>query len=79
MERKNFGLFFVLLMIFASQMGIMMPQVEARVCMSPSHGYHGPCLRDTIVLLFAEMKASLVVTVLAYNASAIALSSVNFF
>ncbi|KAG5575078.1 hypothetical protein H5410_055212 [Solanum commersonii] len=27
-------------------MGIMMPQVEARVCMSPSHSYHGPCWHD---------------------------------
>uniref|UniRef100_A0A3Q7IPA4 Knottins-like domain-containing protein n=1 Tax=Solanum lycopersicum TaxID=4081 RepID=A0A3Q7IPA4_SOLLC len=46
MERKYFGFFSVVLLIFASQIGIMMPQVEARVCMSPSHSYHGPCWHD---------------------------------
>ncbi|OIT33657.1 defensin-like protein [Nicotiana attenuata] len=44
-QRKNYGFMFVLLMIFALQME-MMAQVEARVCMSPSHGYHGPCWHD---------------------------------
>ncbi|CAN4126416.1 unnamed protein product [Withania somnifera] len=45
MERKAFGFFFLLfIMLFATQMRI--GEVEGRVCISQSHRYRGPCLRD---------------------------------
>ncbi|XP_031110042.1 defensin-like protein 1 [Ipomoea triloba] len=42
MEAKTFGLFFLLLIVLASQNG----GVEGRVCRSQSHHYKGLCLRD---------------------------------
>ncbi|KAK6150861.1 hypothetical protein DH2020_015793 [Rehmannia glutinosa] len=42
MEKKAFGIFFLLLLVLLSQVTI--PQAEARVCESKSHGYKGPCL-----------------------------------
>ncbi|KAH6788209.1 Scorpion toxin-like knottin superfamily protein [Perilla frutescens var. hirtella] len=44
MEKRAFGIFFLLLIVLVSHVGI--PRVEARVCESKSHGYKGVCLRD---------------------------------
>ncbi|KAG6777725.1 hypothetical protein POTOM_017554 [Populus tomentosa] len=43
MEKKCYGLFFLLLLVLASQE--MVVPTEARVCLSQSHHYKGPCLR----------------------------------
>ncbi|XP_038705356.1 defensin-like protein 1 [Tripterygium wilfordii] len=43
MEMKLFKLFFVLLFLLASQE--MVVPGEARVCLSPSHKFHGTCVR----------------------------------
>ncbi|KAM7513888.1 hypothetical protein LguiA_003471 [Lonicera macranthoides] len=45
MESKNFGFFFLLLIVLVSQV-ILMPQVEGRVCESQSHYFKGPCRGD---------------------------------
>ncbi|KAH0757093.1 hypothetical protein KY290_020586 [Solanum tuberosum] len=44
MERKISGLLFLLVILFTSQMSIR--GAEGRVCISQSHGYKGPCVRD---------------------------------
>ncbi|KAJ7957122.1 Defensin-like protein [Quillaja saponaria] len=43
MAKTQFGLFFLLLVLFASHEVVVM---EARMCESNSHGYKGACLRD---------------------------------
>ncbi|KAK4567231.1 hypothetical protein RGQ29_003159 [Quercus rubra] len=44
MERKTFGLLFLLLVLFSSQEMVM--RTEARVCESQSHGFKGACAMD---------------------------------
>ncbi|XP_041006621.1 defensin-like protein 1 [Juglans microcarpa x Juglans regia] len=44
MERKTFGLLFLLLIFFASREMVL--RAEARVCESKSHGFRGMCARD---------------------------------
>ncbi|PIN06150.1 hypothetical protein CDL12_21300 [Handroanthus impetiginosus] len=41
MGKRAFGIFFLLLIVLVSEVTI--PQVEARVCQSQSHGYKGAC------------------------------------
>uniref|UniRef100_A0A6N2KAU0 Knottins-like domain-containing protein n=1 Tax=Salix viminalis TaxID=40686 RepID=A0A6N2KAU0_SALVM len=43
MEKKCYGLLLLLLLVLASQE--MVVPAEARVCLSQSHNYKGPCLR----------------------------------
>nr|GMC68171.1 defensin-like protein 1 [Ipomoea batatas] len=45
MERKTFGRFFFLLIILLAS-HVENGGVEGRVCISQSHHYKGPCLRD---------------------------------
>ncbi|KAI5554301.1 hypothetical protein BDE02_19G002200 [Populus trichocarpa] len=42
--KRSFGLFFLLLIVLASQ-EVVVP-TEARVCQSQSHYFKGPCARD---------------------------------
>ncbi|KAL5818822.1 hypothetical protein ACOSQ3_022757 [Xanthoceras sorbifolium] len=43
MKKRNFGLCLMLLFLLVTQMTV---EVEARVCQSQSHGFHGPCVRN---------------------------------
>uniref|UniRef100_A0A6N2L5H4 Knottins-like domain-containing protein n=1 Tax=Salix viminalis TaxID=40686 RepID=A0A6N2L5H4_SALVM len=43
MEKKCYGLLLLLLLVLVSQ-EVVVP-AEARVCLSQSHNYKGPCLR----------------------------------
>ncbi|KAK7358746.1 hypothetical protein VNO77_00684 [Canavalia gladiata] len=45
MERKTLGLLFFLLLVFAADVGVK--RAEGRTCLSKSHSFTGPCLRDS--------------------------------
>ncbi|XP_022735403.1 defensin-like protein 1 [Durio zibethinus] len=44
MEKRSLGIFFLLLIVLASQRGVQAG--EARVCESKSHKYKGACFHD---------------------------------
>ncbi|KAJ7942644.1 Defensin-like protein [Quillaja saponaria] len=45
MERKSFGLFFLLLIVLTAHESVM--QTEAKICQAPSGKFKGPCFADS--------------------------------